>query len=269
MSFLPFVLSLLLILVLASSALFHSFRTTSVEKTIILAEHKARFGLIKLEEKRKISKLKKTKKKLEPSALAQKAKIFTRHQRKGYDASKLSLGVLWTKSDPVLYSLVYESAIRLIENLYKEADFYKEMQDKDLARTLVQAMTSQQGNKWLDLIPKDPALAKVYYKMLKGTSTGYPSLEEYFSLKESKPPTFFRYAPPPLLQAIFGQVTSDQILDLEKTGLLSQEKLRDLLQQNPSPLLSINDVGAMFSFNLEKSDPHAFVEPKTKIRVSH
>jgi hypothetical protein len=270
MNFLPFVLSFLLILVLASSALFHSFRSTTIEKKIILAQNKARLGLINLEEKRKIAKLRKKDKKKEAALpetkkIKPKAATHSRDERRGYDASKLSLAILWTRSDPTLYRIVYESTIRLIELLYQEADFYRAAHDKDLARTLVHAMTQQKGESLLELFPEDPEVAKIYYKMLKGTNTGYPSLEEYFTLKGAHPPAQFRYASVPLLQALFGAKTTEQIIEKEKPGILTQEALRELLQQNPSPLLSVNDVGAVFSFSQERGEPYAFLDPETRI----
>lgn len=272
MNFLPFVLSFLFILMLASSALFHSFRSTTIEKKIIVAQNRARLGLINLEEKRKISKLYKKEKKKEallPLSLAKKIKNKTssdiRRLRRGYDVSKLNLSILWTKSDPSLYRLIHESAIRLIHLLYKNADFYRESWDKDLARTILHAMTEQKGDSFLELFPTDPLLAKIYYKMLKGTNTGYPSLEEYFILDPKGGPTHFRYASAELLEALLGDKTAQQIMEAEKSGILTQEQLRDLLQQNPSPLLSINDLATLFSFSQKKGDPHAFLDPETRI----
>ena len=282
MSFLPFVLSFLLILVLASSTLFNSFRSTSIEKKIILAQSKARLSLINLQEKKKIDQLPKMDKKKDEALKTERIKTLKtkpysdpRHERRRYEASKLNLSILWTKSDPTLYQIVYETAIRLLEILYQNADFYRETPGPNLARTLLNALLEKKGDSFLDLFPTDPQLAKIYYKMLKGTNTGYPALEEYFSLTtENHPPVRFRYASAPLLEAVLGKPTAAFIMNEEKIaaskpgskGILTHEQLLTLLQKEPSPLLSTNHLTTVFSFtNRDKGDPRAFLDPETQI----
>ncbi len=282
MSFLPFVLSFLLILVLASSALFNSFRSTTLEKTIILAQGKARLSLINLQEKKKIDQLRKTDKKKDNAPKTELVKNLKskpygdpRHERRRYEASKLNLSILWTKSDPTLYQIVYETTIRLLEILYQNADFYREARDPNLARSLLNALVEKKGDSFLDLFPTDPKLAKIYYKMLKGTNTGYPRLEEHFTLTTGNHfPVRFRYASAPLLEALLGKPTATLIMNEEKIaatqpgnkGILTQEQLLGLLQKEPSPLLPTNAITTVFSFsNKDKGDPRAFLDPETHV----
>lgn len=278
MSFLPFVLSFLLILVLASGTLFQSFRSTQIEKRIILAQNRARLELISLQEKRKIDQLRKSEKApvstTLPSTKKPKRYQDVRHQRKGYESSKLNLSILWNKSDPMLYRMVYETAVRLLERLYQEADFYREAKDPHLAQTLLNALIEKKGERFIDLFPSDPKLSKIYYKMLKGTNTGYPSLEEYFTLTSigNQPPVRFRYASALLLEAVLGKRAAEEMMKEEKepghSGVLTQEELRSFLQKHSTLHFSTNEIFSLLSFDpKDKGDPHAFCDPQTQIRV--
>ncbi len=56
-------------------------------------------------------------------------------------------------------------------------------------------MLEKKKEDFSELFPNGP-LADIYYKMLKGTNTGYPALEEYFKIEktEKKPPINWAYA---------------------------------------------------------------------------
>ncbi len=280
MSFLPFVLSFLLILVLGSSLLFNSFRSTSLEKTVILGTRNAKLDLISEQHKSSLRSQEKTgiKKPKEAKQIekAAKGKAYKdrRNRRNNLHTSKLNLWPLFNEKDMELFNIVYESTIKLIENLYKKEDFYKE----GLAKRIVDEMSKKKGEALSELFPEDKELAAVYYKMLKGTNTGYPSLEEYLKIeKTDKPPVIWRYASAPVLEAVFGKETKDRILAQEKAfweenhfkGFLNQENLRALLR-NSHPDLEINKLETVFSFDmkLKKGMARAHVEKKSKVMAT-
>lgn len=276
MSFLPFVLSFLLLLVIGSSFLFSSFRSTSLERMVILSQKKAHLLLIS---EQAIADYKSTivRKKPEdskPKETKVKPAIYKdrRNKRQGYEASKFNLWPLLSDKDKTASVHFYNSAIRLIQILYQDADFYKKAHDPDLAKKIVDQMILKKGDDFLKLFPKDEHLAQVYYKMLKGSNTGYPPLGEYFKIEKTDlPPLRWPYATTPVLQAVFGEETTLQILAAEKAAweenhrewTLSEDKLRKLLQNSnfDNTLLK-----AFFSFNRhDKGLPHTYVESKTNI----
>lgn len=248
MSFLPFVLSFLLILVLGSSVLFNSFRSTSLEKTIILGVHNGKLNLISQQhqttfkniEKKENDLNKPLKKTHREKALPGKVYRNRRCERNNLETSKLNLWPLFKGEDVSLSAILYDSAVELIKILYKDADFYKDENDKGLAKAIVDEMLKKKGESFSELSPRDERLAAIYYKMLKGTNTSYPALEEYFSLeKTNKKPVIWRYASAPVLEAILGADALKLILTTEKTfweanhykAALSKEELKKPAQE--------------------------------------
>lgn len=280
MSFLPFVLSFLLILVLGSSFLFTSFRSTSLEKTLILAQNRAKSTLLsKQADKDYKSSLvtkspgpeePKEKKEKKNKPLVYKNK---REKRSGLDTSKFNLWPLLNDKNASI--ALYKSAIRLIQILYQDADFYKNGRDPHLARNILDAMISKKGEDFAQLFPKDEHLAGIYYKMLKGSNTGYPSLEEYFKIEKSNdPPIRYAYATTPILRAVLGDAATNRILEAEKasweenhrTRVLPEEKLRALLQTHTNPDFDISLLKTFFSFDKrKKGSPHLYTENKSKV----
>ncbi len=267
--------------------LFSSFRSVVQEKKVIFAETNTKMDLIS-EQGRKAFKEKIKKKETKEPKGKKETKTETpkttavfkdrRNQRGGYDVSKFDLGPLLKNSDKASQ----ECAIRLIEALYKDADFYKASPNRDLARSLIHAMLQKKEAKDLmDLFPADKDLAEVYYKMLKGTNTGYPPLSEYFKIEKntSGPSVNFAFALTPLLKAAFGEENAQKILKKEKAAwdvnhrvqFLQKEELRKLLQASPAPFFDINDLDKVFNFNtigMKKGPPQTLVDPKTQIKAS-
>jgi hypothetical protein len=281
MNFLPFVLSFLLILVLGGSVMFNSFRSVSIERTIILGVHNAKLDLISDQSKKELDRMKKpTKegaKKPKTKKASPKEKTYPdkRNQRNNLQTSKLNFWPCLNGTDKALSDAIYQSTVRLIENLYKETDFYKTVKRDNLARNIVEEMLKKKGETLADLFPADPELAPIYYKMLKGTNTGYPSLEEYLRIEktETAQPVIWPYASAVVLTAILGEASTQKILAAEKAnweedhkkGKLTKENLKALLQ-NSHPKLEINKLETVFSFqNATKGYPRACAEDKTKV----
>lgn len=279
MSFLPFVLSFLLILVLGSSLLFNSFRSTAIEKTVILAQKNAKLCLISEQAAIEYKKLKKRKTPGEKKPKAKNpAKVIAypdiRNKRHGLDSSKFNLWPLFNKENNTPSVALYKSAIRLIQILYQDADFYKAEHDPDLARKIIDEMVSKKGEDFSQLFPTNE-LATIYYKMLKGTNTGYPSLEEYFKIeKTTNPPINWAYATTPILQAALGEAATHRVLAAEKASwekdhhkkILTEEDLRALLQKHSNTDFDINNLKTFFCFDRrEKGLPHLYIEEKSKV----
>lgn len=286
MSFLPFVLSFLLILVLGSSFLFTSFRSTSLEKTVILAQNRAKLGLLSKQAEAEYKKCEIKKENRDPSkpkeAKEKKDKIPVykdkRNKRCGLDSSKFNLWPLLENKDMNKYSTLKKSAIRLIQILYQDADFYKKAGDPKLAEKILEEMISKKGEDFTQLYPKDEKLAEIYYKMLKGTNTGYPPLGEYFKIEKSNdPPIRWAYATTPILRAVLGDAAADRVLAAEKASweenhrkkILPKETLRELLQKNTNPDFDISQLEVMFLFDKTgKGSPHIYVEKQHRVTAS-
>ncbi|HUD02221.1 MAG TPA: hypothetical protein VMR37_07820 [Rhabdochlamydiaceae bacterium] len=196
-----------------------------------------------------------------------------RNKRYGLDSSKFNLWPLISKESQSM--VVYKSAIRLIQILYQDADFYKDTRDPELARKIVDEMISKKGESLSELFPTKE-LAGIYYKMLKGTNTGYPSLEEYFKIEktDNTPPINWSYASTPILLAVLGEDTTNRVLAAEKASweenhrqrILTEANLKVLLQNHANPDFSITDLNTIFSFNRKgKGSPHSYVEKQTKV----
>ena len=285
MSFLPFVLSFLLILVLGSSFLFTSFRSTSLEKTVILAHNRAKLGLIskQAEAAYKTSQARKPSSKEGETCNPAKEKngkvaVYKdkRNKRSGLDSSKFNLWPLLNNKNSS--KCLYDSAIRLIQILYQDADFYKNQRDPKLAEKILEEMISIKGEDISQLFSENRELAKVYYKMLKGTNTGYPPLGEYFKIEKSDAaPIQWCYATTPILRAVLGDSATNRILAAEKAAweenhrkkALAKETLRELLQKHTNPDFDINQLEKIFLFDKRnKGSPHAYIEKQIKVMAT-
>lgn len=294
MSFLPFVVSFLLILVIGSSILLTSFRSLLVEKTVIVGRNSAKLALISKQAEKDFKKLGRKKNPSEsktpdqpqdqsqnqPRAAKTKVPIYKekRAKRYGLDSSKVNLWPLFKGDDNALSDALYKITIQLIQTLYQDAEFYKSARDPKLAEKIVQAMLAKKGENFMELFPEGP-LADIYYKMLKGTNTGYPPLEEYFKIEkiEKKAPINWAYASTEILQAVLGEETTKRILAAEKASweenhrkrVLTKEKLTALLKTHSSSQFDINQLETVFSFDRKgKGLPHAYIEEKSKVRAT-
>lgn len=283
MNFLPFVLTFLVILVIGSTALFSSVRSTSIEKKILLAHSKAKLALISDQAKASFKTQSQKKEGNDPSAPKtpqqpkQKIKTYNdkRQSRAQYDSSKLNLWPLFENSNPALVKFVFESSKRLINLVYKEADFYH----PGLADEIMGAIAAHKGETFQDLFPKDDRLDLIYYKMLKGTNTSYPALTEYFKIEkieDKKAPAHFTYASAPVLQATLGEDVAKRVFEKEKANweknpkqwALTKEQVRELIIHHPNNIFDINYLDIAFSFGKSpKGLPHAHTEETSKIMV--
>jgi hypothetical protein len=279
MSFLPFVLSFLLILVLGSSMLFTSFRSTAREKAVILSKKNAHLALIS--EQARIGFKKTQKDSNEPKETKEskddKSAVFVerRNERSSMDDSKFNLWPLLQQKDPVIADILYNRAIKLIEILYQDADFYH----PHLAQQIIDEIAGKDASNFLELFPDDEKLAAIFYKMVKGTNTGYPALDEYFKIvsKVGDGKIQFRYASTPVLRAMFGDDLTYKILAMERanweknhhTKTLTKEQLTQLIKSHGSRVFDENHLELIFTFDHKKDGiPHAQVDEKIKVMAT-
>lgn len=166
MSFLPFVISFLLILVVGGSLMLQSFRSTAVEKTIILSRNQAHLNLRSEQAHKEFKALQaKAKKQENNSKVPQqtvstqkeaKAKEFVqkRNLRQNIDSSKLNLWPLIHEPDSVASKVLYKKVIKLIEMLYGETDFYKSTHNPGLATALIDQMLGKNRTLFSSFFPK-------------------------------------------------------------------------------------------------------------------
>jgi hypothetical protein len=272
-------------MVIGSSFLFTSFRSTSLEKTLILAHNRAELGLISKQAEADYKKSKTSKKEdkppnapREPKEKKDKLPVYKdqRNKRCGRESSKFNLLPLMHNKNSS--SSLYDCAIRLIQILYQDADFYKNERDPKLAEKILGEMLSKKGEKLSQLFSENSELAKIYYKMLKGTNTGYPPLGEYFKIEKSdKAPIQWCYATTPILQAILGEDATNRILAAEKaaweenhhTRVLPKETLRQLLLKHTNPNFDINQLETIFCFDKkDKGSPQTYIEKQNKVMAT-
>ncbi len=265
MNFLPFVFTFLLILSFISSFLFSSLRGTARENKVILVQHKTYLHLISEQNKKLFKKYQKSQpqdaeKNLKPhppkDKKTQKKRQEPRLSHEGYEKSKLNLIPLIHGDVSALKPLLERTAIRLIEILYGGCAFYTSSSVKDIARTIVKHMMEEKIESLEELTFKNnKPLEQVYYKMLKGTNTGYPSLSEYicFNKKEKTTPIFFYYASKPVLRAALGEEFAKKVFDLEMKNWLEDSKCKALNRSQFTALLTSSkldsQIESLMNFN--------------------
>ncbi len=282
MNFLPFVFTFLLVLTLISSFLFSSVMGTARENRIILLQHKAYLNLLSDQNKELFEpKEKKKKKKGNSQENANKKKNKTkvpkepRSENDGCDQRKLNLFRMIHETDPQVKHTLEQTAIRLIEILYGSCDFITSAKTKDIAHTIIQQMTRKEFESFEELTFENEELNQIYYKMLKGTNTGYPAFNEYFNLNENLAPIYFQYATKPVIRAVLGEALAAQVFDLEKQQWQKNKRKKILVKQKfielaatPQGVVPANIIDEIFTFgNAEK---WLFqIRQEKKIRAMH
>lgn len=277
MNLLPFVISFLLILALGSAAFFGSLRGTLLEKKTILAKHRGVLLLISEEAKKKFKATKPATPQLFDEGKKKKEKKkgkFPDHRKsqQHFTDGKFNLWPLVASEGNSDSKLLYEKAVNLIEILYQKTDFYKAVQDPDLARKIVNGMCGKGATTFHELFPDDPTIGKIYYKMVQGTNTGYPSLEDYFKIDPGNKKIQFRYATAEVLEAILGEDLMHQVLQKEHSKwatddlpyILKKDELKKLVES--SNLFDVNQLEVVFDFDLKKEGIQcAIVDEDSKI----
>jgi hypothetical protein len=173
--------------------------------------------------------------------------------------SKLNLRSLIKQQQDCKRHPLYEPLAKLMRLLYQKSVFEKEKSSEKLEYRLIDEMVKKarklvELKSFAEICPDDPALRKIYYKMLKGTnqysrSEGIPPLSHFLSLSKAEKEVSLSFASPPILDALFGQEISSTILEVErekweqsnKYYFFSKEDLEALLLKSPTkaPFLAL------------------------------
>lgn len=282
MNLLPFVFTFLMLLTLISSFLFSSVMGTARESTIILAKHQAYLTLLSNQHDDRFKSLEKKKPKKNPpdDPEVKTAKTETKKKEKktqenapraiqdGCEKSKFNLISLVQGHKSDAHTVLEQIAAALIENLYGSCSFYK----KGAAQTIVKQMIQSKIESLEELQMHNPELNHIYYKMLKGTSTGFPALSEYFSLsKEAKAPIYFRFASKPVLQAALGESFAQMVFDAELKNWQKNKKCKAMTKEEFLALAKEKNtllIPALFDFD-NKHKGLGQVHHEDKIRAFH
>ncbi len=287
MNLLPFVCALLVIFGLLSTSLFRERLSLSNLKSscqgILRAERNSRNRVEAAEYKNHLKENSTKEKKEKPDPLPNPkpkkentSEVFTNRDVQIFTTNtKLDLRPLFSKENPLLY----ETALRYINSLYSNASFYKEGLEKQILDQIIsQGTAAKECTSFADLFPKDPALALIFYKMLKGTGSydlesakGYPPLDNYFQLAEgSGKPINIHYAPTRLVRSLFGEPIAAAIFKEESASgsRISKEKLGELLMKNNlnaqtyDPLLNYSSLKTVSQI-VTISDPESGISVQT------
>lgn len=165
------------------------------------------------------------------------------------DMAKLNITSLLNTS--LESSFLYEVAASLLHTLYGHAQFVRDYQDQNWAKQLLNTLIEKGKNQerelsFLDLMPQDPSLQLLYYKMLKGTGNydlakkqGYPPLSDFFILSDSDAkPIYVCFASYPLLFSLFGEEITQKIIEIEQDKAKEDGKRHTITKKELTELIT-------------------------------
>lgn len=193
------------------------------------------------------------KKKTVPKRKNQSAYASRRTMSPPLEESKFNLGAI-AKSETLLQTHpLYEPLANFLRILYQRRVFDQtpkvERPEYQLLEAIVKKLQKfPDADSFAELCPDDPKLKTLYYKMLKGTNqyspgkNGIPPLADFFSLKKNTKAVNLNFASPSLLEALFGDEVSEEILKMErlkwagtaKYYYVSKSDLQTILSKNPT-----------------------------------
>lgn len=246
MNILPLIFVFLTILSLTSYSFLQeriaSAKTSSTYRGYMRAERLSRNRLESIRYK-KIPTLQNGNKTTGPK---KKTEVFKSHRLDcpPTEASRLNITLLFSEQPP---SFLYETLVKLIQDLYGHAPFFKEGNHRDLAYYVVNCMqNATKTSSFTEMFEGDPLYPTILYKMIKGTNhyqldpkKGYPPLEDFLTLSPQKTKIClqFPYTSAPILTALWGAHVTEAIIQAEKKKWEVDQHLRTLLKDDLTPLL--------------------------------
>ncbi len=206
--------------------------------------------------------------------------------------AKLSLTPLFEPLTAPSNHIVYQTAAKLLVLLYQDTPIIPKTLKKGWEVQLLNAMLIQEKaldtcESLADLFPKDPVLQEIYYHMLKGTNNysveqkvGIPPLGDFFTIGEEKKENtfYFYFAPPALLEALFGPKVAQEILTAEKQQfaktktyrILEQAEVQELLFKHHAVAggLALFEPYLNFSRQIPKKENLTGIDPETEMRIT-
>jgi hypothetical protein len=162
---------------------------------------------------------------------------------------------------------LFEPLAKMLRLLYGERIFDPEPHSEKieyrlLEAILIKARKNPENKELAQFFPDDPALSKVYYKMLRGTNQynkkdGVPPLGDFVTFHKDAPAIFFSFASIVLLEALFDQKVAEQISQeerkkwelLNKYYYFSKEDLQLLLSKTPTLASSYSTLESYLDFS--------------------
>ena len=176
----------------------------------------------------------------------QKQIAYVSHRTGRTESSKFNLSPLY--KDPV-DPLYQEVAKTLLRNLYNLDPLEELIRPSEKPTTLVEIYST--------------CTNPIFYKLFKGTATGYLPLEDYFTLSDDKKakPLSFRKASAPVLTAVFGPEITAAIFEAEKKKWekdhrklsLTKEELIALINDKFMGKFDTSAIDKFFHFTHDKS----------------
>lgn len=183
------------------------------------------------------------------------------------EESKFNLGVLIQhQGEPTLHPL-YEPLAEFLRQLYKTRLFDRQPHPEKIEYRLIgvllkKAHDHSAAKTLVELCPDDPDLAKLFYKMLKGTNQysrdqGIPPLGDFICIAQDKTAASLSFASPRLLEALFSPKIAGLILEEEqkkweelgKHDYFSKEDLQALIMKNPQQAASYSSLEPYLNFS--------------------
>ena len=155
--------------------------------------------------------------------------------------------------------------------LYKNCLFAKVPHSEKIEYRLIESMIKKARklpdlDNLAELYPDDPVLAKIFYKMLKGTNQydrnrGIPPLADFISLNKEKTSAHLSFASPILLEALFGDEIAVQILqeekkkweDTNKYYYFSKEDLQAAVMKNPARVPALSSLESYINYSKQRT----------------
>lgn len=156
--------------------------------------------------------------------------------------SKFNLGVLTQQEGEIKLHPLYELSAALLRNYYGEKIFKRygeKMEFRMLEAIIAKARKTPDVQNMADLTPDDPALAKAFYEMLKGTNmNSVPPFADVFVFTKEKHAFSFPFASSEILQTVFGKEITQNILAEEEKKSLTMSKFTPISKENLTSLLN-------------------------------
>ena len=177
------------------------------------------------------------------------------------ETSKFYLRAFANTSTTLVSHPLYEPLATLLRNLYQERVFKQQNAPPGVEYTLIPLMIQKMNDlpssrNLADLMPSDPFLQNLYYKMLRGTNRyslqeGIPPLSHFLSLEKSDKVIHLNHASEPILEALFGGKITKEILEKEKQQFDLTQKYYAFSKQDFEILLEkhTHEKGIFFYLN--------------------
>lgn len=275
MNILPLVFTFLLIL---------SFITLTFlreTKSIFLIEHSVN-GFRRIERVVNNQIVQKAYKKISGEAIAKKKTGEPKNKKKKklhsvreifppLKTSKFNLGPLIEHQGEINQHPLYEVLAAFLRILYQKSLFAHELKAEKIEYRLIHAWIKsaqkiEDVEDLAELHPDDLDLAKVFYKMLRGTNQytrteGIPPLGDFLLISEKKTAVSLSFASQSLLEALFGEECASQIMQVEQKKreetssqyYFPKENLPQLLANEPARAASLPTLDPYIDYSKEQT----------------